>query len=148
VDLLREEKEHIVGVRLKELRECTYAKEALLDEPHREEYRRRRWSMETASFLGVQEKDVTMELIATRIAPADQYEPLMSLKLALLHMVKKAGEMNSDNKALVESALKDAQQMKRNILGLTSDQAQVYGPKGNMGSGAREQGARFLSKEA
>jgi flagellar biosynthesis/type III secretory pathway chaperone len=148
VDLLREEKEHVVGVRLKEVRECTYSKEALLDEIHREEYRRQRWSRETAAFLGLPEGEITIELVASRIAPPDQYEGLVSLKLALLHMVKKAGEMNSDNRALVESALKDAQQLKRNILGLTSDQAQVYGPKGNMGSGAREQGARFLSKEA
>jgi len=148
VDLLREEKEHIVGVRLKEVRECTYSKEALLDEVYREEYRRQKWVKEAAGFLGIPEAEVTMEIVASRIAPTDQFETLVSLKLALTHMVKKAREMNSDNRALVESALRDAQQLKRNILGLSSDQAQVYGPKGNMGSGAREQGARFLSKEA
>jgi flagellar biosynthesis/type III secretory pathway chaperone len=148
VELLREEKEHVAGVRLKEVRECTYAKEALLDEIHREEYRRRRWGAEAAAFLSVPEKDVTMELVASRIGLPEQYEPLISLKLALVHMVKKASEMNAENKALVESALKDSQALKRNILGLTSDQAQVYGPKGNMGSGTRDQGARFLSKEA
>lgn len=148
VDLLREEKEHIVGVRLKELRECTYSKEALLDEAHREEFRRQKWVKEAAAFLGVPEREVTMEVIASRVASPDQHEPLVSLKLALTHMVKKAREMNGENRALVENALKDAQTLKRNILGLTSDQAQVYGPKGNLGSGAREQGARFLSKEA
>lgn len=148
VDLLREEKEHIVGVRLKEVRECTYSKEALLDEVYREEYRRQKWVKEAAVFLGIPEAEVTMEIVASRIAPNDQFETLVSLKLALTHLVKKAREMNNDNRALVESALKDAQQLKRNILGLSSDQAQVYGPKGNMGSGAREQGARFLSKEA
>ena len=147
VDLLREEKEHIVGVRMKEVRESTYAKEALLDEIHREEFRRQKWVKESAALLAVSEKEVTIELLASRLAPVE-HENLVSLKLALTHMVKKAREMNSDNRALVETALKDAQALKRNILGLTSDQAQVYGPKGNMGSGVREQGARFLSKEA
>jgi flagellar biosynthesis/type III secretory pathway chaperone len=148
VDLLREEKEHIVGVRLKEMREATYSKEALLDEAHREEYRRQRWVKEAAAFLKMKESEITMEVIATRMAPRDQHESMISLKLALIHMVKKAREMNTDNQALVETALRDTQQMKRSVLGLSSDKPQTYGPKGSMDSGAREQGARFLSKEA
>lgn len=35
VDVLREEKEHLVAVRFKEIREATYAKEALFDEIQR-----------------------------------------------------------------------------------------------------------------
>lgn len=148
VDLLREEREHIVGVRMKEMRESTYSKEALLDEAHREEFRRKAWVKEAAAFLRMRESEVTIEVIAQRMAPRDQHESMISLKLALIHMVKKAREMNSDNQALVEAALRDTQQMKRNILGLSSDKPQTYGPKGSMDSGAREQGARFLSKEA
>lgn len=148
VDLLRAEREHIVAVRFKEIRESTYSKEALLDEIQREEFRRVRWVKEAANFLGVLEKDLTMELVASRIGAPEQFEGLMSLKHTMVHMVKKAREMNQDNQALVESALKDAQQLKRNILGLSSDQPQVYGPKGNMGGQAREQGARFFNKEA
>lgn len=147
VDLLREEHGHVVGVRLKEIRECTYAKEALLDEIHREEFRRQRWVKEAAASLGVNERELTMELVADRMAPS-QREALTSLKQALTLLVKKAREMNSENRALVENALRDAQALKRNILGLSSDQPQTYGPKGNLGNGAREQGARFLSKEA
>jgi flagellar biosynthesis/type III secretory pathway chaperone len=148
VDLLRTEREHIVGVRFKEIRECTYSKEALLDEIHREEFRRLRWVKEAAAFIGMAEKDVTMEIVASKIGGAEHFEGLMSLKHTMTHMVKKAREMNSENQKLVESALKDAQQLKRNILGLSSDQPQVYGPKGNMGGSAREQGARFFNKEA
>jgi flagellar biosynthesis/type III secretory pathway chaperone len=148
VDLLREEKEHLIKVSLKEVRECTYSKEALLDEIHREEFRRKKWNQEAAAFLQMKDSEITMEIVATKIASTDQFESLMSLKLALQHLVKKAAEMNVDNKALIESALKDANQLKKNILGLTSDMAQVYGPKGNMGSGAKEQGARFFNKEA
>ncbi|MGZ3713558.1 MAG: flagellar export chaperone FlgN, partial [Bdellovibrionota bacterium] len=43
VDVLRLEREHIVAVRLKEIRESTYSKEALMDEAQREEFRRMRW---------------------------------------------------------------------------------------------------------
>ena len=42
VDLLRIEKEYLIQVALKEVRESTYSKEALLDEIHREEYRRKK----------------------------------------------------------------------------------------------------------
>jgi flagellar biosynthesis/type III secretory pathway chaperone len=148
VDLLREEKEHIIAVRLKDVRESTYSKEALLDEIHREEFRRKKWISEAAKFIGIAESEITMELVASRIAPPEQHEQLVSLKLTLLHFVKKSREMNQECRALVEAALKDAQQMKRNILGLSSDQAQTYGAKGSMDNGGREQGARFLNKEA
>ncbi len=145
VDVLRDEKEHLVGVRFKEIRECTYAKEALFDEIQREEFRRRKWVQQAAPVIGVSENDVTMEMIASKFGGAELYEPLISLKNALLHMVRKAKEMNLDNKRLVESALKDAQELKRNILGLSSEQPQIYGPKGNMGVG-RDHSARFLNK--
>jgi len=148
VELLRDEKEYVVAVKLKEIREATYAKEAILDEIHREEFRRRKWVHDAAAFLGIAENEVTMEVIAARIGGKDHYESLMSLKTTLSHIVKKAKEMNLENKALVESALKDAQELKRNILGISSDQPQTYGPKGSMGGGPRDQSARFLSKEA
>lgn len=148
VDLLRTEREHVVAVRMKEIRECTYAKEALLDEIQREEFRRQRWTKEAAIFLSLPESDVTMEVVAKRIGEPEQFEPLISLRQTLLHLVKKARDLNQDNQRLVQAALKDAQALKRNILGLSSDQPQVYGPKGNMGGGPRDQAARFFNKEA
>ena len=147
IDLLREEKNQVIGVQLKELRESTYAKEAILDEISREEFRRMRWVKEAATFLQMSESEMTMDIIAARMG-RDQFEALISLKNSLQVLVKKARDMNAETRRLVESALKDAQVLKRNILGLSSDQAQTYGPKGNMGNGPREQGARFLSKEA
>lgn len=147
VDLLRTEKDHLVGVSLKEIREATYAKEAILDEIHREEFRRQKWVKEAAALLAIDPKDLTMEIVASRFGAKDQYEPLISLRNTLTHFVKKAQEMNADNRRLVESALKDAQELKRNILGISSEKPQVYGPKGNMGTAQRDQ-ARFLSKEA
>jgi flagellar biosynthesis/type III secretory pathway chaperone len=147
VDVLRDEKEHLVAVRFKEIRECTYSKEALFDELQREEHRRRRWVQQAAPVIGVPEKDVTMEMIASKFGGPELYEPLVSLKNALLVMVKKAREMNVENKRLVENALRDAQQLKRNILGLSSEQPQVYGPKGALGSNPRDQSARFLNKD-
>lgn len=146
VDVLRDEKDHLVAVRFKEIREATYAKEALFDEIQREEFRRRKWVGLAAPFLGVAEKDVTMELIASRIGGPENFEALISLRNALQVMVKKAKDMNGDNKRLVEKALLEAQALKRNILGLSSEQPQVYGPKGNMGTNPRDSSARFLNK--
>jgi flagellar biosynthesis/type III secretory pathway chaperone len=147
VDVLREEKEHLVAVRFKEIREATYAKEALFDEIQREEFRRRKWVQAAAPVFGVPEKDVTMELIAAKFGGPDNYESLVSLKNTLVVMVKKAREMTLDNKRLVENALRDAQELKKNILGLSSEQPQVYGPKGAMGTNPRDQSARFLNKD-
>ena len=146
VDVLRDEKDHLVAVRFKEIREATYAKEALFDEIQREEFRRRKWVGQAAPFLGVAEKDVTMELIAAKIGGPENFEALISLRNALQVMVKKAKDMNGDNKRLVERALLEAQALKRNILGLSSEQPQVYGPKGNMGTNPRDSSARFLNK--
>ncbi|HEY8278242.1 MAG TPA: flagellar protein FlgN [Bdellovibrionota bacterium] len=146
VDVLRDEREHLVGVRFKEIREATYAKEAIFDEIQREEFRRKKWTQQAATVLGVPEKDVTMELVASKLF-SEHFEALISLKNTLLHMVRKAKEMNADNKRLVESALKDADVLKRNILGLSSDKPQVYGPKGNMGGSGRDHSARFLNKD-
>lgn len=147
VDLLRSEREHLVAVRLKEIREATYSKEALFDEIQREEFRRMRWVKQAAAFLGMNEKDLTMEGVAAKIGGPEQYESLFSLKQALLVMVKKSRDMNQDNQQLVTAALKDAQLLKRNILGLSSDQPQTYGPKGNIGQATRNEGARFFNKE-
>jgi flagellar biosynthesis/type III secretory pathway chaperone len=146
IEVLREEKEHLVGARLKEIREATYAKEAIFDEIHREEFRRARWVKQAAAFLNVAEKEITMELVAAKIWP-EQFEALVSLRNTMLHMVKKAREMNLDNKRLVEQALLDTQEMKRQILGLSSEQPQVYGPKGSIGNNPRDKSARFLNKD-
>ncbi len=147
IDVLRDEREHLVAVRFKEIRESTYAKEAILDEVHREEFRRQKWVQQAAAFLGVPVKDVTIELIATKIGEPAGYEGLVSLKHTLIHLVNKAKEMNFDNKRLVESALKDSQELKKNILGISSEKPQVYGPKGNIGSNTRDHSARFLNKD-
>lgn len=147
VDLLREEKEHMIAVRTKEVRECTYSKEALLDEIHREEYRRRRWVAEAATALGVPENVITIELVGQRLAP-EQLEAYQSLKSTLVHMIKRAREMNDENRRLAETALQDLQVMKKNILGLSADKPQTYGAKGTMGAGPRDQSARLLNKEA
>jgi flagellar biosynthesis/type III secretory pathway chaperone len=146
VDVLRDEKEHLVAVRFKEIRESTYAKEALFDEIQREEFRRRKWVSIAAPLLGVPEKDITMEMIASKIGGPEHFESLISLRNTLQVMVKKAKDMNGDNKRLVERALLEAQALKRNILGLSSEQPQVYGPKGNMGTNPRDSSARFLNK--
>lgn len=147
IDLCREEKTLIVGAKFKELRDATYSKEALIDEIQREEFRRKRWVADAARVHGLNETEVTLDMIGNRIAPRDQWEPILSLKNTLLVLVKRAAEMNRDNRALVENALRDAQQMKKNVLGLSSDAPQTYGPKGNMG-GFADKSARLLNKEA
>lgn len=63
-DLLRTEHSAVVGVHLKELREATYAKEAIIDEIQREEQRRQLWLNDLAIGTGVSVKESTMERVA------------------------------------------------------------------------------------
>jgi len=146
IDVVRDEREHIVALRLKELRESTYSKEAIIDEIQREEYRRLLWIRNAAKILEKNEKEITIEIIANQFAPV-QYEAFMNIKNTLLVLVKKAKDSNLENKKLVEIALGDAQEMKKNILGLTTDQPKVYGPKGNMDP-VKDNSARMFNKEA
>jgi flagellar biosynthesis/type III secretory pathway chaperone len=145
LDLVREERLQVVELKYKELRESTFSKEALIDEIQREEQRRKLWVHSAAQFIGLPEKDTTLEIIASRIA-REQYEALMSLKNTLVVLVKKSRELNEDNRKLVEAALRDTQEMKKNVLGLTSEQAKVYGPRGQMNT--KENTSRILNKEA
>ncbi len=146
IDVVREEREHVVHVHLKELRESTYSKEAIIDEIQREESRRLQWLNAAAKILQMPAKEITIEIVGNRLA-REHFEALMNLKNTLVVLVKKAREMNAENKKLVEMALHDSQEMKKNILGLTTDQPKVYGPKGSMGQ-MKDSSARILNKEA
>lgn len=145
-DIVRDEREHIIAVNHKEIRESTYAKEAVIDEIQREEQRRLAWLDQLAVSLGRPPIELTIEAVA-KMHPA-QSEQLLTLKNALLLLVRKAKEANLDNKRLVEIALNDAQELKRNILGLVSDKPQVYGPNGQMGGKRPENNSRMVDKEA
>lgn len=147
MDVVRAERDCIVAVNVKELREHTYAKEAIIDEIQREENRRQFWLKEAARSLQLQPNELTMDIVTHRFAP-ERYEAMMSLKNTLVVMIKKTREANLENRKLVEIAMRDMQQMKKNILGITSTQPQTYGPKGSMGGSGPEKGARILSKEA
>lgn len=148
IDLLRVEKEQIIGVNLKELRNSTYSKEAILDEISREEQRRKAWCLDAAKTSGIEEKNITIEWVVSNMATGQEVDQLLSLKQALSHLILKAREMNLDNQSLVKSALVDAQEMKKNILGLSTDQPKVYGKNGQIGSPSNDKNPRFLSKEA
>jgi flagellar biosynthesis/type III secretory pathway chaperone len=89
--------------------------------------------------------EITLKLIASKYAP-ESFEALMSVQNALIMLVRKCKELNDENKALVEGALQDTQVLKRNVLGMTSEQPKVYGPKGNMNQ--KENTSRILNKEA
>jgi flagellar biosynthesis/type III secretory pathway chaperone len=88
VDIVRAERECIVGVKVKELRELTYSKEALVDEIQREETRRQFWLKDAAKSLGLKPSELTMDIVAAKFAP-ERYEAMMSLKNALVVLVKK-----------------------------------------------------------
>ena len=150
LDLLRVEYEAVVGAKIKDLRDATYAKEAILDEIHREERRRQMWLQELAATVKIPAAELTLEKVAAYYP--EQFESLISLRQALIVLIKKAKEQNADNKRLVEVALADTQELKKNILGLTDEKPQVYGPKGQMaqraGNNNKEQQQGILNREA
>ena len=129
LELVREEKDLLIKVDSKALRELTCSKEALIDELYREEFRRQKWLKKTAETYQRNFKDLTLETIASIEGPA-HYEDLMSLRATLQMFIKKVQKSNWENKRVAEAAIKEAHEMKKNILGIVSDDPKVYGPKG------------------
>ena len=145
-DTLKLEKEALVGVSIKDIRECTFNKEGLLADIMREETARRRWVQALSDASGIDTADLSAEKVA-ELYGNTHYEQLISVRNALRYLVVQVRELNSENQKLTEHALEESQLMKENALGMTGDRAATYGPKGNMGM-AKEKNARIFSQKA
>lgn len=146
VEVLNKERAALVSVKLKEIREVTFVKEALLSDLHREEGNRLRWMTMAQDALGIKERKIEMNDILGVISPA-QVEAVNSARTALRYVVLQAKAQNTENQEFTESAIRESQVMKENALGMTGDRAFTYGPKGNMGRN-HERNPRIVSREA
>lgn len=144
--LVKSEKEALVAVNIKGIRDATFNKESLLSDVQREEASRRRWVADLANHTGLSEAELTAEKVA-EIYGSQYFESLVSLRNALRFILLQLKEVNSENQRLTENALRESQLMKENALGMTGDRAATYGPRGNMGM-AKEKNSRILSREA
>ena len=145
-DVLKVEREALIGVSIKDIRECTFLKEGLLAEILREENGRRRWVQALADASGLDAAALSAEKVA-ELYGNTHFEQLVSVRNALRYMILQVREHNDENQQLTENALRESQLMKENALGMTGDRAATYGPKGAMGT-AIEKNPRIFSQKA
>lgn len=147
VEVLRNEYSHMSTLDTKGLSECAHAKEVLLGEIMSHEQLRIVATEKFAKAIGLEPSTATLLSIAAAL-PQDDGDVLRQIRTALNLLMQQAKEQNAKNMGFAESSLERIDQMKRNVLGISSQ-----GSKENYSqSGSRqplaEQGGRLLSTEA
>ncbi len=147
LDTVRMEHDALVNASIKDIQEAVLAKQALVDAMAISEHERQRHIAELAIIWKKPARELTISAIIIAIQGRDPKaaEQFRSSMNALTVLVKRVGEQNEGNRALVERSLGHIQEMKRNVLGEAMPRTEIYGPKGNKQSSSG--GARFLSKE-
>lgn len=147
-ELLRRERTAIASADLKAIQEATFEKEALIEQIRAAEGFRQAAAAGIAIALRRPAAQLTLAEIAATVQsehPA-QAKEIRSAGAALSLLIKRSGELNAENRGLVEKSLEHVDQMKSNVLGEANAGSQTYTPQGQktQGSGA----ARLLSREA
>ncbi len=147
-ELLRRERISITNADLKGIQEATFEKEALVEQIRVAESIRQAGVVGVAYALRRPAAQLTLSEIAAVIQSehAQAAKAIRSLGAALSLLIRRSGELNSENRGLVEKSLEHFEQMKCNVLGEANAGAQTYTQQGqkSQGTGA----ARLLSREA
>lgn len=146
LEVVRKEKDCLINLDLKQIRECTYEKAALSDDAAKTEAKRQQWVAALADQHSINREELTVERIVD-LLDKTQYEELVRIKTGLVHMIKKVHEQNYENQDLVQRALQETQTMKQGILGMTSSKAKTYGPQGKVND-KEDSAARMFEQQA
>ncbi len=141
--LVREEKDYVVQTNIKEIRKITLAKEVLLGELHKKEMERQKWLLSLANATNQDVEKLSLEAVA-RLYP--QYPSIMKLRNSLRIIVTRVHSFNQENGRLVENALEETQEMKKNALAVTEDKSPTYNPRGKMHESG-DRNARIVSEK-
>lgn len=147
LETTRMEHDALVQASVKDVEECTFAKQAILAAIRQAETERLKAHGELAMLWKKPLRDLGITQIAIEIQGVDPKgaEQFRSAFNALSMLVKRASEQNEENRLLVERSLEHVHAMKRNVLGESRPRSDVYDQKGQRSTG--QAGARLLSKE-
>ena len=148
MDVVRSEKEAILGADLNRVQEATHHKEALIEEIKKQEALRLEQVAQIAVATRKPLRDITVQSLIMQVQTSHPKlsEQLRSSMNALLHLVGRIRETSQYNLELLERSLKHVDSMKMNVLGEAVPHSNTYGSQGQpLG---HTSGARLISREA
>lgn len=151
LDVLEEEHTHMVQLDIPALGEAAHAKEVLLAEIWDLEQLRQKTVEEIAVSRGLDPNKTTLKELSENISKstsAETVNKLASVREVLQLLVEQAKERNQRNMTFANDSLARIEELKRNVLGLSSPSSKEnYSNQGTRQPNA-EQGGRLLSTEA
>lgn len=144
LDLVRKEKQLLIDADMTKLQENNEIKENLLFKIKSIDGLRMRYAAELASLVGADHENPRLLDIAKNLGGAEG-DRLRVIHSALDLLIKRLSELNKDNEAVAQSALKNLNGALGNIKDTLSGK-KTYGAKGQVQRGP-EQSGHFVSKE-
>ncbi|MFZ9594993.1 MAG: flagellar protein FlgN [Bdellovibrionia bacterium] len=147
LELVREEKTHLLSADLAKIGAVSKAKLALCEEIHQVEYNRLKCIDELAMVLKkpVQSLKLHELILSIQTSHPELAASLQSSLNALTHLVSRISEQNADNQLLLQQALSHVQVMKKNAISEASMKSSTYTHQGNRSQGV--QASHLISRE-
>jgi hypothetical protein len=148
LETVRFEKASLIAADLSGIQEATSAKETLIEAIRVQEKLR----IEQLALIALASKrpfstlNYQAVILLSQEKDQKKSEQIRTSSNALLLLIQRIREQSGYNLELIETSLGHIENMKKNILGEASPEAQVYSQQGQKKNGP--QGARLLSAEA
>lgn len=143
LDLVRKEREALIATSIEQIKELTFAKEAMVFEVQSVENDRKKWIARLQREFNLSNDSLDLESVI-KVLGVEYREELFRLKTSILTLAGRIKEISLNNKELTLNALRDANSMKQNALGISSIN-QTYGSNGKVEDNGKS--ARLISKE-
>lgn len=148
LNIVRQEKDAIITMNVKDIQEATRAKEAILSVIRYCEMERASIVSELALKWKVPLKELTLSRIIIEVQGRDSVhaEEFQTVLSTLTLLIQRVSEQNEENHGFVANSLKHIEAMKKNVLGEANPHSFTYTKAGGRKSGSEK--SRLLSKEA
>ncbi len=147
LELVRAERDALLGAEKKLIQEISFSKEALIYAIQTQEKRRKELLEIVAIELRAPTSEITLSGLAVMIQGTDlkQADQFRSILNTLQILVARVQEQNRENGALVQKTLEHLKKMRENALGVSADRTDRYSQQGTR---VKNQGSsRLLSQE-
>lgn len=139
LELVRKEKDFLLGADLKNLQENNYSKEAVLFKVKALDVARERYAKELADQLGGDVANPRLLELAQKLSGTNKGEALRNMHSTLELLVRRASEINQENESYAKSALNNLNGALDDIKETVSGKS-TYEKKGKMAYGPEKTG--------
>ncbi len=145
LELVRKEKDFLLGADLKKLQENNHSKEAVLFKVKALDVARERYAKDLADQLGGDIANPRLLELAQKLSGTDKGEALRNMHSTLELLVRRASEINQENENYAKAALGNLNGALNDIKGTLSGKS-TYESKGKMAYGPQKSG-NFVRRE-